>query len=167
MPSVRDRCATQCRTQFREPDGADHTATFSFGKPTLGHHLLLDLYDCDVGVLDDVDAIREVMCDAADAMGAHILGKTFHRFQPQGVSGVLLLGESHLSVHTWPESAYAAADAYTCGDVDPSQTISPFRDSLRASSLTVTRLLRGRFVDLRAQAPGTWLHVTDLPGETQ
>jgi len=129
---------------------------------TLGHHLLLELYDCDETVLDDVAAIQEIVCAAADAMRAQIVNATFHRYQPQGVSGVLLLAESHLSVHTWPERAYAALDVYTCGDIDPCDAIPLLRDRLDAKAAKDTRILRGHTNDMPMSSRNGWLRVTDL-----
>lgn len=127
---------------------------------TLGHHLLLELYDCDKVVLDDVVAIREIVHAAADAMRARVVNATFHRYQPLGVSGVLLLAESHLSVHTWPERAYAALDVYTCGDIDPCDAIPLLRAGLNAKTATDTCILRGHSNDMPSQQG--WLRVTDL-----
>jgi S-adenosylmethionine decarboxylase len=81
----------------------------------LGKHLLLELNDCDRTLLNDLNAIKDIMIAAANESGATILGETFHQFSPQGVSGVILIAESHLSIHTWPEHGYAGADIFTCG----------------------------------------------------
>ena len=81
----------------------------------LGKHLLLELNDCDPKLLNDIGLIREIMLAAANESGATVLGESFHQFSPQGVSGVILIAESHLSVHTWPEHGYAGADILTCG----------------------------------------------------
>lgn len=81
----------------------------------LGRHLLVDLHECDPERLHDPDSVEQALLDAARASGATILGHQFHRFQPHGVSGVVLIAESHLSIHTWPEHGYAAVDFFTCG----------------------------------------------------
>jgi len=86
----------------------------------LGRHLLIDLYDCDERLLDDREYIETQLHAAAEAAGARVLGAVFHRFSPHGVTGVLVVQESHLAVHTWPERRYAAIDLFTCGsDIDP------------------------------------------------
>ena len=82
----------------------------------LGHHALLDLYECDGTVLDDRAGLQKIFHDTAIALKCTILDESFHQFSPQGVSGVVVLAESHLSLHTWPEHGYAAVDLYTCGD---------------------------------------------------
>ncbi len=81
----------------------------------LGTHLLLELRQCNPHRLDDLEFVKETMVAAARFMDAQIIGESFHRFNPQGITGVLAIAESHLSIHTWPELDYAAADIFTCG----------------------------------------------------
>jgi S-adenosylmethionine decarboxylase len=81
----------------------------------LGRHLLLELRECNVAILDDLKYLENALVSAAIESGATVLDKSFHQFAPQGVSGVVLIAESHLSLHTWPEHAYAAVDIFTCG----------------------------------------------------
>ena len=81
----------------------------------LGKHLILELKDCDAILLDNLDFIRESMLHAASSTGATVIGDTFHKFSPQGVTGVVAIAESHLCIHTWPEHAYAAVDIFSCG----------------------------------------------------
>lgn len=76
-----------------------------------------DLYGCDGALVDDVERIGELMLEAARVAGATVLSSHFHRFAPQGVSGVVVIAESHLAIHTWPELGYVALDVFTCGDV--------------------------------------------------
>ena len=82
----------------------------------LGIHLLLELRQCNPVLLNDLDYIRDVMVEAAESVEAHVVGESFHRFNPQGVTGILAIAESHISIHTWPEYGYAAADIFTCGE---------------------------------------------------
>lgn len=81
----------------------------------LGRHMLLELRECNKAVLDDLKYLENALVSAAIESGATVLDKSFHQFAPQGVSGVVLIAESHLSLHTWPEHAYAAVDIFTCG----------------------------------------------------
>ncbi|MCP9888488.1 adenosylmethionine decarboxylase [Cyanobium sp. ATX 6A2] len=83
---------------------------------TVGKHCILELYDCDPGRLDNQAFLRDTITAAAHQAGATLLNLITHRFQPQGVTGLALLAESHISIHTWPESGYAAVDVFTCGD---------------------------------------------------
>jgi len=94
--------------------------------------------------LTDVDGVRSVMESAALEANAEILKVAFHRFQPQGVSGVVVIAESHLSIHTWPEAGYAAVDFYTCGDhTDPWRACEYAAKKLGATSMLTTEVKRG------------------------
>ena len=81
----------------------------------LGIHLLLDLRGCNSARLDDLPFVRDTLVRAAEETGATVIDHIFHRFSPQGVTGVVAIAESHLCIHTWPEYDYAAADIFTCG----------------------------------------------------
>ena len=82
----------------------------------VGKHCILELYDCDSSKLDDEVFLRSAITQAAERAGATLLNLITHQFQPQGVTGLALLAESHISIHTWPEAGYAAVDVFTCGD---------------------------------------------------
>jgi S-adenosylmethionine decarboxylase len=82
----------------------------------VGKHCILELYECDPSKLDDEAFLRNTITTAAKRAGATLLNLITHRFEPQGVTGLALLAESHISIHTWPESGYAAVDVFTCGD---------------------------------------------------
>ena len=95
-------------------------------------------------MLDDLPFIRESLIEAAISTGATIVGQTFHKFAPQGVTGVVAIAESHVCVHTWPEYGYAAVDIFTCGDsFDPHEAAQIIVDKLEAGSHSVTELPRG------------------------
>lgn len=94
-------------------------------------HLLYDLWVADVTVLERVEAWQEVLRDAAVAAGATILHERFHQFEPYGMTGFLLLAESHISVHTWPEEGYAAVDVFTCGRMNAQHVIDHLRTHLQ------------------------------------
>ena len=81
-----------------------------------GHHIILDLYGCDPYILDDYDYLYDVLCDSLSLANARLLGISGHKFEPQGVTLLALLAESHASIHTWPQERYAAVDMYTCGE---------------------------------------------------
>ncbi len=86
----------------------------------LGRHILVEFLNCKADVLNDVVQIEKAMVEAAQIAGATVINSTFHHFSPYGVSGVVVIQESHLAIHTWPEYRYAAVDLFTCGDtVDP------------------------------------------------
>jgi S-adenosylmethionine decarboxylase len=110
----------------------------------LGTHIVCELSGCDAAKLTDVDAVREMMQNAARAANATIIESAFHRFQPQGVSGVVVIQESHLSIHTWPETGYAAMDFYTCGDhTDPWAACEYAAEALDAKAMLTTEVKRG------------------------
>lgn len=110
----------------------------------LGKHLLIELQDCDREVLNDLGYLREALMEAAVECGATVLGESFHPFNPQGVSGVVVIAESHLSIHTWPEYGYAAADIFTCGDsVQPEKAAEVLIDRLGAKNHSVIEIQRG------------------------
>jgi S-adenosylmethionine decarboxylase len=77
---------------------------------------MIELAGCNPQLLDNIEEVREALLRAATKAKATVLGNSFHKFTPQGVSGVVVIAESHLSVHTWPELGYAAVDIFTCGD---------------------------------------------------
>jgi S-adenosylmethionine decarboxylase len=80
----------------------------------LGYHYLIELYDCDAEILKDLSLIKEIFQRSIQIAGATEIDNLFHQFSPQGVSGVILISESHFSIHTWPEYNYAAVDFFTC-----------------------------------------------------
>ena len=107
-------------------------------------HLLLELRECNAVLLNDLDYVRETIIKAADAVGATIVGESFHRFEPQGVTGVLAIAESHKSVHTWPEYGYAAADIFTCStSIEPMDAAQLLIDSLESKRPEISEIQRG------------------------
>ncbi|MCX7835618.1 MAG: adenosylmethionine decarboxylase [bacterium] len=110
----------------------------------LGQQLLVELYHCDPEILNDVNAIESHMEQAAEIAGATIVEKTFHHFSPHGVSGVVVIAESHLAIHTWPEYGYAAVDLFTCGDtILPEPCFHYLQAALKSKSFSITEMKRG------------------------
>lgn len=113
----------------------------------LGKHLLLELQDCDKEVLNDLSFLRSTLVAAATDCGAMVLGDSFHPFHPQGVSGVVVIAESHLAIHTWPEYGYAAVDIFTCGtSVEPEKAAEVLIEKLGAKNHSVVEVQRGLLV---------------------
>jgi len=110
---------------------------------TKARHLLVEYEGCDAVLLDDLDRVREILREAAEAAGATVVAEAFHRYRPQGVTGVLVIEESHLSVHTWPEHGFAALDFYTCGDCVPERADAVLRRELGATRAEVMLVERG------------------------
>ena len=110
----------------------------------LGQHLILELYGCPQAILDDPRIIETEMTRAVDASGATMIKPFFHQFAPQGVSGVIIISESHFTIHTWPEYGYAALDVFTCGDViDMEAATESLRAGLKAQNIQKMMLTRG------------------------
>jgi len=83
---------------------------------SLGRHMTVEFYDCDPKTLADAKQVEEIFLRAAKQSGATVIDSYFHEFKPQGVSGVVVISESHFTIHAWPEYDYAAVDLFTCGD---------------------------------------------------
>lgn len=110
---------------------------------TLGRHLLVEYHGCDSHVLNDATTIERLMIGAAKAAKATIVTSVFHPFSPQGVSGVVVVEESHLSIHTWPEHGYAAVDFFTCGESDPNLAKDFLAAGLAARRTETVMVFRG------------------------
>ncbi len=111
----------------------------------LGQHILVEFYDCSPEELDDVVHIERSMVQAAEEANATIINTSFHHFSPYGVSGVVVIQESHLSIHTWPEYGYASVDIFSCGDtVDPWAAYKSLKVSLKAQNGSTMELRRGQ-----------------------
>jgi S-adenosylmethionine decarboxylase len=123
---------------------------------TIGKHCILELYGCDSGKLNDEAFLRSAITHAAQRAGATLLNLITHHFEPQGVTGLALLAESHISIHTWPESGYAAVDVFTCGDhTMPELACQTLREALAAHHFTLKSFQREtpRGLDDQIRAP--------------
>lgn len=110
----------------------------------LGKHLLVELYDCDPKLINDNAVVEREMQRAAKEAKATIVRSTFHTFSPFGVSGVIVIAESHLTIHTWPEHNYAAIDIFTCGTtVEPYTAYQILKDAFKSKNSSVIELKRG------------------------
>ena len=118
----------------------DHFVTKD-GVTFAGTHIIIDLYDAQQ--LDDQAHIERTMRACIEASGATLLHIHLHPFEPTGVSGIAVLAESHISVHTWPEAGYAAFDVFMCGDTEPEKCIDILADAFKAKNVEVTNLKRG------------------------
>ena len=111
----------------------------------LGRHILVEFYDCSSELMNDVVHIENSMVAAAETAGATVINSTFHHFSPYGVSGVVVIQESHLAIHTWPEYGYAAVDLFTCGDsVDPWVSYNYLKEAFEAGHGSSMELRRGQ-----------------------
>jgi S-adenosylmethionine decarboxylase len=126
-------------TDFQFPK--DHFAVRN-GVRCAGVHLIIDLHGAKR--LNDIDHIETTLRRCVEAANATLLHIHLHHFQPTGVSGVAVLAESHISIHTWPEAGYAALDVFMCGSAEPDMCIPVLREAFSAKRVGVNELLRGQ-----------------------
>ncbi len=108
-----------------------------------GTHLIIDVYGADR--LDELSHVETALRDAVDAASATLLHIHLHHFTPNGgISGVAVLAESHISIHTWPECGYAALDVFMCGEANPHATIEILREAFAPERIAVEEHMRGR-----------------------
>jgi S-adenosylmethionine decarboxylase len=122
-------------------DAADHFCVRN-GVRCAGAHLIIDLYGAQR--LNDLEYIEETLRRCVTAAQATLLHLHLHRFQPNGVSGVAVLAESHISIHTWPEAGYAALDVFMCGKANPDACVPILREAFAVKRIAVSDLLRGQ-----------------------
>jgi S-adenosylmethionine decarboxylase len=140
---VRNRARVAVVAPMPVEERDDHFAVRN-GVPCAGVHLIIDLHGA-VG-LDDIDLIDATLRRCVSAAQATLLHLHLHHFHPNGVSGVAVLAESHISIHTWPDLGYAALDVFMCGKAEPDACIPILRAAFKARRVTVNELLRGREV---------------------
>jgi S-adenosylmethionine decarboxylase len=155
LSDLNQSSATLSVTPHTEPQQSQPEAMTTYHGPAvtthLGHHLLAEFYHCNSNVLNNLQLIKKIMTEAAVACGATVVQNCFHQFNPYGVSGVIVIAESHLTIHTWPELEYAAVDLFTCGDAcNPMVAYDVMREQLGSSASSLVELRRGTF-DERTQ----------------
>ncbi len=115
----------------------------------LGRHVIVELYRCSTAKLDDLECLEQSMILAAQKAGATVINSNFHRFQPWGISGVVVIQESHFAIHTWPEYRFASLDIFTCGDtIDPWLGYHLIKEALQAEYVSAKEVERGVFAEL-------------------
>lgn len=138
---------------------ADHFIVRN-GVEYAGTHIIIDLWGATK--LNDIELMEQTMREAVDVAGATLLHIHLHHFTPnEGISGVAVLAESHISVHTWPERNFAAFDVFMCGDAEPEKVIPVLKEAFAPSSVNVAEHLRGSQV-LQQEFPEQTLAV-DAP----
>ncbi|ANF22326.1 adenosylmethionine decarboxylase [Thermococcus piezophilus] len=122
---------------------------------TIGFHYVVEAAGCDPETLGNADKIREIFLEAAKVGKMEVKASYFFKFSPTGVSGVVIVAESHISIHTWPEKGYAALDVYTCGTTaDPEKAVDYILDKIKAQYAHVSEIKRGIEED-----DGTFTHM--------
>jgi S-adenosylmethionine decarboxylase len=136
----------------RRRRAVDERSEEGHGLNALGRHLLLELFDCDFDAINNLETVKNALVEAAKRAHATIVDVVFHEFNPFGISGVVVIAESHLSIHTWPEHRYAAVDIFSCGDaLKPEVAANYLVEQFGAERTSVVELQRGMF--LNAPAP--------------
>ena len=111
---------------------------------TMGRHIITELWECNPDKLNDIDYIERLFVDAALRSGAEVREVAFHKFAPHGVSGVVIISESHLTINSFPEHGYASVDVFTCGDrIDPATASQYIAEGLEAKVREDVKLDRG------------------------
>jgi len=110
----------------------------------IGHHYIVEASGCNPKTIGSVEKVQDILVKAAEIAGAKVWAISFSKFPPSGVSGVVVISESHISTHTWPEMRYAALDIYTCGShVDPEKAVLYAVSAFDASTSHITEITRG------------------------
>src|SRR5438093_5913834 len=118
------------------------------GVNALGRHLLLEMFGCDPDAINNLEAVKGALVEAAKRAQATIVDVVFHEFNPFGISGVVVIAESHLSIHTWPEYRFAAVDIFSCGDVlQPEVAANYLVEQFAAERTSIVEMLRGMFLN--------------------
>ena len=114
----------------------------------LGRHLLLEMFDCDPDAINNLEAVKGALVEAAKRAQATIVDVVFHEFNPFGISGVVVIAESHLTIHTWPEYRYAAVDIFSCGEVlQPEVAANYLVEQFAAERTSIVEMQRGMFLN--------------------
>ena len=112
----------------------------------LGRQILVEYYDCNSDVINDVAQVEEILLRGTKASRASIISHNFHKFSPHGVSGTVVIAESHVAIHTWPEYGYAAVDIFTCGEtIDPWIIQEYLKEAFESQNISSMELKRGLF----------------------
>ncbi len=112
--------------------------------PTRGEHYIVELSGCNPEIIGNIEKVQDILVEAAHRANVEVWSVSFHRFPPNGVSGVVVISESHLSIHTWPEEKYAAIDIYTCGEsAEPEKAVEYVIQAFEAQHAHITELTRG------------------------
>lgn len=122
----------------------------------LGMHYLAEFFNCDKLKINDASFIEKLMIEATNLSGAHIIKPFFHQFSPQGISGVIVIAESHIAIHTWPEHCYAAVDLFSCANFDYKTALNHIRKKIDAQYHYVAQVKRGILPDCLGPQPSEW-----------
>lgn len=115
---------------------------------SLGKHALVEFYRCSPQILNNADALEEIVLRALKTAGTSVINSFFHKFSPHGITGIIIIAESHFAIHTWPEFRYAAVDLFTCGDsIDNLRAMELIKDEIQSGHYSLMEISRG-FMDM-------------------
>lgn len=113
-------------------------------RSSIGHHYIVEASGCDPKIISSVEKVQQILVKTAKISGVQVWSVSINRFPPNGVSGVIVISESHISTHTWPEFGYVALDFYTCGsEIDPEKAVFYAVEAFGASTSHITEITRG------------------------
>ena len=111
----------------------------------LGKHTLADIYDIENDCLDDIEQIKDIILESCKESNLHVVEFTFHKFEPYGLSGIFVLKESHIAIHTWPEYKFASVDVFTCGTMaNPTEACNKIVNKLQSKNVVIKEFDRGQ-----------------------
>lgn len=122
----------------------------------LGTHYLAEFFECDRARINDISFVEAVMIEATERSGARMIKPLFHQFSPHGISGVIVIAESHFAFHSWPEHGYAAVDLFSCADFDYRAALIHIRKKIGAKKHSVTQVKRGVLNGDDRPSPSEW-----------
>lgn len=129
----------------------------------IGKHITVDMYGCSFESLDNMDFVKHAMLTAVNEAQMTLLDFTSHKFEPQGLTALALLAESHMSIHTYPELGYAAVDVFTCGDHSrPDKAVAILKDFLKPTKVKTTNIRRGDFGSVTDMKPKIKVSATPM-----
>ena len=123
----------------------------------LGIHVIVELFNCNKVLINNSKKIEEVMLNAAAISNATIIEHIFHKFSPHGISGVIIIAESHFTIHTWPEHGYVAVDIFTCGDFDYKAALDHIKTELKSERSSIFQFQRGILPEIPKEGQTTVL----------
>ena len=109
----------------------------------LGQQLIVELYDCDPNYINNIEYVQSSILEAAREAHATIITHKFHQFSPMGISGIVVIAESHIAIHTWPEYGYCAIDIFTCGNIDNDRALTVLRKNFKSKRESIVNCKRG------------------------
>lgn len=113
----------------------------------LGIHLIADFFECDSSVINSIESVEKILTESVIISGATIVKPFFHRFSPQGISGIIVVAESHFSIHTWPEHSAAAVDIFSCGEFNYIAALKFIKEQIKSASNSIVQIVRNSTED--------------------